>query len=110
MKKAFILIFCCWAGVAFAKGLSRKDAEDKIRNLTEVRAFSEELAGNKSALVIYEEESAGGKNLYEFYVGEGKPDHTVRWNTFGVDKKTGTIFVLDRMKGKYIPYGQWKKQ
>lgn len=110
MKKIFILFFCCLAGVIFAKGLSKNEGEDKIKNLPEVQAFAEELSANKSTLMIRDEETSDSKNLYEFYVGENKPDHTVRWNGFGVDKKSGAVFVFDIMKAKYVPYAEWKKQ
>lgn len=104
----FILTFLL-APFLYAKGVSQKEARQIVEKIPEVQEFADMLAQHRSRLVIYPEELGENKNLHQFYVGESLGDHTNRWNTFGVDKKSGEIFVFDMMRGKFLPYTQWQK-
>lgn len=115
MKKYFfIFALLAGAGIApllHAKGISKKEAMEMVQNLPAVQAFQKEVekSGLKGKFIIYPEETGAANSLHEFYVGESLRDHTNRWNTFAVDKKSGEIFVMDMVKGKFLPYASWKK-
>lgn len=106
-----LLTLGLFASLLHAKGVSKKEALEKIQSLPEVRAFQKEVAASKlgGKFLLYPESTDVAEPLYQFYVGESLRDHTNRWNTFGVDKKSGEIFVMDMVKGKFLPYASWKK-
>jgi len=72
--------------------------------LPEVLEYSRRLkarSGGSVDLISYlDRESSPG--VWEVYVGESHPSHTVRWATFRVNSASGEIFV-SRPDGDFVP-------
>jgi hypothetical protein len=49
------------------------------------------------------------RNSYLVYVGEDQTDHTVKWNSFYVNKELNEILVEDLLSNEYITLNKWRE-
>lgn len=115
MRKNKIIITAILTGLfstACAKGgtLSETASLNKIQKLPEVQSFIEKIDKVEGVhpIIRQEDSSAGNSNLFEYYVGELYPTHSVLWNRFVIDKKTSEIFIFDIESGDYISLEHWR--
>lgn len=89
------------------------------KNVPEIAEFREQVrkASNGEVKVIMRLDRVPDKynndeyhEYYCIYVGEGHPDHTVRWNTFYVNLAQSKILVDDTLSGNIISVDQWRKK
>lgn len=92
------------------KGVSEKEAQQLLRSIAEVQAFSEKLRQKDGDVrLIIQTEPGADPDLYSFYIGESDALHTVIWNRFAVYKKSGAVLVLDIESGEYLPIEIWRQ-
>ncbi len=91
--------------------ITNTDAFNKISNLPEVKAYFQKLGEVEKGVkpVIREEsDNPDGNNLFEYYVGESHTTHSVLWNRFAVNRRSGEVFVFNQEEGEYIPINKWR--
>ncbi|MFA5800340.1 MAG: hypothetical protein WC840_05295 [Candidatus Peribacteraceae bacterium] len=116
MGKNKIIIFAILLSlfsISCAKGgLTETASFSKIHKLPEVQSFIEKIGRVEGVrpVIRQEESSAENANLFEYYVGESYPTHSVLWNRFAVDKKTSEVFVFDIESGDYISIEKWREK
>jgi hypothetical protein len=104
-----------WIGCEMSALDDPPDASDSPRGvfgtvmeLPEVLEYSRRLrasSGGSVNLISYlDGESSPG--VWDVFVGESHPSHTVRWATFRVHSASGKIFV-SRPDGEYVPRREW---
>lgn len=72
--------------------ITKKSAEEKIKNLPEVKEYSSELekAGSKIQFNVEDWEEDFGVQVFEI-VNQGESSHTSTFNWYRVSKKTGEV-------------------
>jgi len=94
---------------AAAKGaLTDEEALSRIEQVPEVHAFILQTARSKGGVKPFIRPEEGSPDVFAFCVGESHATHTVTWNRFTVNKKSGAILVLDIETGDVIPLEQWR--
>jgi len=113
----FILIPCVLIGIGLClKGDDepepfRSEVFAEVLNLPEVVRYSQQIRDNskgKARMVAYLEGQAG-PGVWDVYVGENHPSHTVRWATFRVDSASGSIAVSEP-NGEFISREEWLRR
>jgi len=112
-KNAYILtlVLCLslFVNVSCKRQSVTTDAALKfIQSLAEVMEYSKALKKKGVKPFIRNDISNKEPDKIYFSVGESHETHTVNWNSFAVDKKTGEVFVLDIESGEFIPLQDWR--
>ncbi len=91
--------------------LTRDEAMDLVLNLPEVAGFCRRIDARSDGTVRAVVFPDGGPSprVWDFYVGESHATHTVRWNTFQVDGRTGEVRVA-ATDGDYLSLPAWRRR
>jgi hypothetical protein len=94
--------------------ISEQQAMDAVAKLPEVQAFGAMLGrvtiGAVRLTLYCEEKPRPDDQSWQVYVGESHADHTVIWNRFRVDAKTGDVAVWDFADDGWTPSGDWRRK
>ena len=99
---------CC---ILERRPLAPDEALDRVVALPEVLELEKRVrkaSGGEGGVVAFQD-GEGAPGVWDVYVGENHPTHTVRWKTFRVDGQTGLIRVYD-VDGDLISLETWRNR
>ncbi|MFO0750562.1 MAG: hypothetical protein U1F43_33570 [Myxococcota bacterium] len=84
---------------------------DAVRAVPEVQALEARMRADGVALIgrLDSDPDEPAPSVWEVYVGEDHPDHTVRLWSFKVDARSGAMSVVDPVTLEEQSFDAWKK-
>jgi hypothetical protein len=92
--------------------LNAEKAEQIVWSLPEVKKMAEQIrqAGARPFTRVEAAPDEPSERTFSIYFGEDHRTHTVRVETFIVDRKTGAVSVYDLVSDTKLSLEEWKKK